>query len=80
MDRDITFPNAALMGNMASAGLVWLCCWNRHGFDKPVYGLLPMLIIIMDYLGKADKKFQKLPSGLIAIVVGTADRLGAAAF
>ena len=40
-------------------------------FDKPVYGLLPMLIIIMDYLGKADKKFQKLPSGLIAIVVGT---------
>ena len=65
-------PNAALMGNMASAGLVWLSVVGiAMVFDKPVYGLLPMLIIIMDYLGKADKKFQKLPSGLIAIVVGT---------
>ena len=65
-------PSAALMGNMASAGLVWLSIVGiAMVFDKPIYGLLPMLIIIMDYLGKADKKFQKLPSGLIAIIVGT---------
>lgn len=65
-------PNSALMGNMASAGLVWLSVVGiAMVFDKPVYGLLPMVIIIVDYLGKADKRFKKIPSGLIAILLGT---------
>lgn len=41
-------------------------------FDRPVYALLPLFIIIIDYLGKADKRFQKIPSGLVAIVLGAA--------
>jgi AGZA family xanthine/uracil permease-like MFS transporter len=41
-------------------------------FDKPVYGLLPLFIIIIDYLGKADKRFAKIPSGVAAILIGTA--------
>ena len=41
-------------------------------FDKPVYGLLPLFIIIIDYLGKADKRFAKIPSGVVAILSGTA--------
>lgn len=65
-------PNAALMGNMASAGLVWLSVVGiAMVFDKPVYGLLPMVIILVDYLGKADRRFAKIPSGLIAILLGT---------
>ena len=41
-------------------------------FDKPVYAVLPLFIIIIDYLGKADKRFAKIPSGVIAILIGTA--------
>ncbi len=66
-------PNSALMGNMASSAMVWLSIVGlAMVFDKPVYAVLPLFIIIIDYLGKADKRFAKIPSGVIAIVIGTA--------
>ena len=66
-------PNCALMGNMASSAMVWLSIVGlAMVFDKPVYGLLPLFIIIIDYLGKADKRFAKIPSGVAAILIGTA--------
>ena len=36
----------------------------------PVYALLPFCMVIIDYLGKADRRFQKLPTGVIAVVLG----------
>lgn len=66
-------PHSALMGNMASSAIVWLSFVGiAMVFDRPVYALLPLFIIIIDYLGKADKRFQKIPSGLVAIVLGAA--------
>ncbi|MBS5604924.1 MAG: uracil permease [Enterocloster asparagiformis] len=68
-----TIPNSALMGNMASSAMVWLSIVGlAMVFDKPVYAVLPLFIIIIDYLGKADKRFAKIPSGMIAILIGTA--------
>lgn len=65
-------PNCALMGNMASSAMVWLSIVGlAMVFDKPIYGVLPLFIIIIDYLGKADKRFAKIPSGVIAILIGT---------
>lgn len=65
-------PQEALMGNMASSALVWLSVVGMAMvFDRPVYGLLPLLIIIIDYMGKADRRFQKIPSGVIAVLIGT---------
>ena len=67
-----TVPNSALMGNMASSAMVWLSIVGlAMVFDKPVYAVLPLFIIIVDYLGKADKRFAKIPSGVIAILIGT---------
>lgn len=66
-------PGCALMGNMASSALVWLSIVGlAMVFDKPVYAVLPLFIIIIDYLGKADKRFKKIPSGVLAICLGTA--------
>ena len=66
-------PHSALMGNMASSAIVWLSFVGiAMVFDRPIYALLPMFIIIIDYLGKADKRFKKIPSGLVAIVLGSA--------
>lgn len=71
-------PGCALMGNMASSAMVWLSVAGLGMvFDRPVYGVLPLFIIIVDYLGKADKRFAKMPSGLAAILVGTAAAWGA---
>lgn len=65
-------PASALMGNMASSALVWLSIVGMAMvFDKPVYGILPLFIVLVDYLGKADKRFKKIPSGVIAILIGT---------
>lgn len=64
-------PHSALMGNMASSALVWLSFVGiAMVFDKPIYALLPFCMVIIDYLGKADKRFQKLPTGVIAVVLG----------
>ena len=64
-------PHSALMGNMASSALVWLSFVGiAMVFDKPVYALLPFCMVIIDYLGKADRRFQKLPTGVIAVVLG----------
>lgn len=64
-------PHSALMGNMASSAMVWLSFVGMAMvFDKPIYALLPLFIVVIDYLGKADKRFQKIPSGLAAIVLG----------
>ncbi len=66
-------PHSALMGNMASSAIVWLTFVGiAMVYDKPVYALLPLFIVVIDYLGKADKRFAKIPSGLIAIVLGAA--------
>ena len=65
-------PGSALLGNMASSAMIWLSVVGiAMVYDKPEYGLLPLLIIIIDYLGKADRRFKKIPSGLIAILLGT---------
>jgi len=65
-------PASAMMGNMASAALVWLSMTGlAMVFDKPSYALLPLLIIIIDYMGKADRRMAKIPSGMLAILVGT---------
>lgn len=65
-------PNSALLGNMASSAMVWLSVVGlAMVFDKPEYAVLPMFIVIVDYLGKADKRFARVPSGMIAIVIGT---------
>lgn len=68
-----TIPNSALLGNMASSAMVWLSVVGlAMVFDKPEYAVLPMFIIIIDYLGKADKRFKKVPSGMLAILIGAA--------
>lgn len=65
-------PSSAMMGNMASAALVWLSITGMAMvFDKPSYALLPLLIIIIDYMGKADRRFTKIPSGMLAVLAGT---------
>ncbi len=65
-------PQQALMGNMASSALVWLSVVGMAMvFDRPIYGLLPLLIIIIDYMGKADRRFPKIPSGVVAVLIGT---------
>ena len=65
-------PQQALMGNMASSALVWLSVVGMAMvFDRPIYGLLPLFIIIIDYMGKADRRFSKIPSGVIAVLIGT---------
>lgn len=64
-------PHSALMGNMASSALVWLSFVGiAMVFDKPIYALLPFCMVIIDYLGKADKRFKKLPTGVVAVVLG----------
>lgn len=64
-------PGCALLGNMASSALIWLSVIGMAMvFDKPIYGILPLFIVVIDYLGKADKRFQKIPSGVIAVLVG----------
>ena len=64
-------PHSALTGNMDSSALVWLSFVGiAMVFDKPVYALLPFCMVIIDYLGKADRRFQKLPTGVIAVVLG----------
>lgn len=66
-------PHSALMGNMASSAIVWLSFVGiAMVFDRPIYALLPMFIVIIDYLGKADKRFKKIPTGLVAILLGSA--------
>lgn len=48
-----TIPNSALMGNMASSAMVWLSIVGlAMVFDKPVYAVLPLFIIIIDYLAR----------------------------
>lgn len=65
-------PRSALMGNMASSAIVWLSVIGMViVFDKPVFAVFPLFIIVIDYLGKGDKVFKKIPSGVIAILVGT---------
>ena len=65
-------PHSALMGNMASSALVWLSFVGiAMVFDKPIYALLPFCMVIIDYLGKADKRFEKIPTGVVAVVLGT---------
>ncbi len=65
-------PHSALMGNMASSAVVWLSFVGvAMVFDRPIYALLPLFIVIIDYLGKADKRFRKIPSGLVAIILGS---------
>ena len=64
-------PHSALMGNMASSALVWLSFVGiAMVFDKPIYALLPFCMVFIDYLGKADRRFQKIPTGVIAVVLG----------
>lgn len=64
-------PHSALMGNMASSALVWLSFVGiAMVFDKPLYALLPFCMVVVDYLGKADKRFQKIPTGVVAVVLG----------
>ena len=64
-------PHSALMGNMASSALVWLSFVGiAMVFDKPLYALLPFCMVVIDYLGKADKRFQKIPTGVVAVVLG----------
>ncbi len=65
-------PHSALMGNMASSAIVWLSFVGiAMVFDRPIYALLPLFLVIIDYLGKADKRFRKIPTGLVAIVLGS---------
>lgn len=64
-------PHSALMGNMASAAIVWLTFVGiSMVYDRPIYALLPLFIVVIDYLGKADKRFAKIPSGLVAVILG----------
>lgn len=64
-------PSSALLGNMASGAFIWLgVAGFATVFDKLEYAVLPLFFIIIDYLGKADKRWRKLPTGIIAIVVG----------
>lgn len=65
-------PRSALLGNMASGAIVWLSVTGMVMiFDKPVYALIPLFIVIIDYMGKGKKLFRKIPSGVIAILIGS---------
>lgn len=66
-------PSSALLGNLASGAFVWLAISGIViVFDKPVIAALPMFIVLMDYVGKANKRMKKIPSGVVAIVLGAA--------
>ena len=61
-------PHSALMGNMASSAIVWLSFVGiAMVFDRPVYALLPLFIIIIDYLGKDVYKRQGYHRGSFKI-------------
>lgn len=65
-------PSSALLGNLASGALVWLAISGIViVFDKPIIAALPMFIVLMDYVGNANKRI-KIPSGVVAIVLGGA--------
>lgn len=65
-------PSSALLGNMASSALVWLSVIGMATvFDKPMVAVLPLFVVIIDYIGKVDRRFQKIPTGIIAIVLGS---------
>lgn len=65
-------PSSALLGNLASGALVWLSISGiMIVFDKPLVAVVPLFIVLMDYIAGADSRFKKVPSGVIAIIVGT---------
>lgn len=65
-------PASALLGNMASSALVWLSVIGMATvFDKPLVAALPLFIVLIDYIGKADRRFKKIPSGILAIALGS---------
>ncbi|MGL4737964.1 MAG: uracil permease [Cellulosilyticaceae bacterium] len=65
-------PSSALLGNLASGAFVWLGLAGMFiVFDKPAIAVVPLFIILMDYITKSDRRLHKIPAGIVAIVVGT---------
>ncbi|MDN5341885.1 MAG: adenine/guanine/hypoxanthine permease [Oceanotoga sp.] len=64
-------PKSALLGNLASGAFVWLSISGiLVVFNKPEIAVLPLLIVIMSYLGNFNLKI-KIPAGILAIILGT---------
>ncbi|MGL4343858.1 MAG: uracil permease [Cellulosilyticaceae bacterium] len=65
-------PSSALLGNLASGAFVWLGLAGVFiVFDKPAIAVVPLFIILMDYITKSDRRLHKIPAGIVAIVIGT---------
>lgn len=66
-------PTSALMGNLASGAFVWLSLVGiMIVFDKPAIAMIPMFIVILNYIAKSNRKNSKMPTGVIVILFGTA--------
>lgn len=65
-------PSSALLGNLASGAFVWLGLAGVFiVFDKPAIAVVPLFIILMDYITKSNRRLHKIPAGIVAIIVGT---------
>lgn len=65
-------PTSALLGNLASGAFIWLSVMGIVTvFNKPEIAIIPLFIILIDYIAKCKKRLTKIPSGIIAIAVGS---------
>uniref|UniRef100_A0A6U0VLX7 Uncharacterized protein n=1 Tax=Pinguiococcus pyrenoidosus TaxID=172671 RepID=A0A6U0VLX7_9STRA len=68
--RELT-PPVALMTSLASVGFAYLLLNQLLDvYAEPIAGLLPLTIVFAAYFGKV--KFGKVPSAVIALLLGTA--------
>lgn len=65
-------PTSALLGNLASSAFVWLALAGFPiVFNNFSVAVIPLGIVLMDYLFKSKRRIRFLSQGLLAITVGT---------
>lgn len=65
-------PRSALMGNMAAGAFVWLSLVGiMIVFDKPEIAMVPLFVVIINYIAKAKQSIDKIPTGVLVIALGT---------
>ena len=65
-------PRSALMGNMAAGAFVWLSLVGiMIVFDKPEIAMVPLFVVIINYIAKAKQWSSKIPTGLLVLGLGT---------
>lgn len=65
-------PRSALIGNLAAGAFVWLSLVGIFiVFDQPAIAMVPMFIVILNYVAKANIRNIKIPTGVFVIGIGT---------